>query len=494
MENFNSNLRLKNPALKYRPAILITLVAVLLLLLVLLTKYYGSIDTGDYADTAKFFAGDYPAKLRIAHSALYGILHAPLIKMTGSFTPMKVSSVFWLLLLTLSMYYISKKDKRTLLLFVAAPVVWYIAPWINPIQLSSLLFLWAYYFIARYDKEEKIRYLLYAGLLAGLSWAFWEAMIYFSILLGVFFLYDKKSFHTLYFVLALVVGVLPKLILDQMLFGFAFYSIAKHFAGVLSSHLYGGAYSDSTPTDMFKIPFFLLVVPLFTYLLFKKNNFRQDKKTTLFIAATLLLAYYNDTQIRYLLIVIPIILILLGRILTDKQFLIQLALFVVISLIVINPYLIQIKYDTSGRDIVSLTRNLTSLNLNSSFEERTLNQNLLALSADYPNQQFIVGPKPDDYQKLAHAYWGKNIEEFVSMQDYQLYLNNETTLAEKTICSQSKPWNRRDICISVSLEKAMSDATDYRSIKYALSTNQNFSLSGFSLEKAYGSLYLFRKI
>ena len=56
----------------------------------------------------------------------------------------------------LSIYYISGKDRKTLLLIVTAPIFWYMAPFINPIQIASLFFLWGYYFISKYDKKEKI--------------------------------------------------------------------------------------------------------------------------------------------------------------------------------------------------------------------------------------------------------------------------------------------------------------------------------------------------
>ena len=76
----------------------------------------------------------------------------------------------------------SNKNKKTLLLILTSPIVWFMAPWISPIQLSSLLFLWGYYFIKKYDEKGKIKNLFYSALFLGLSWAFWDPIIYFSIL------------------------------------------------------------------------------------------------------------------------------------------------------------------------------------------------------------------------------------------------------------------------------------------------------------------------
>src|SRR3989344_1879281 len=115
--------------------------AILILVLVLitfLTKYYGSTDLGDYSDTAKYFAGVYAADIRSSHSYLYGFIHAPLVGLLGNFFAFKITSLIFLLGIVYSVYQITGKDKRALILILTSPIVWYLAPWINPIQLASL--------------------------------------------------------------------------------------------------------------------------------------------------------------------------------------------------------------------------------------------------------------------------------------------------------------------------------------------------------------------
>jgi len=138
---------------------LITLFVILILLsLSLLTKYNGSTDIGDYADTAKFFSGYYQAKIRTSHSYLYGLLFFPLVKLTKSVLVFKLASVIFLLLLMMSLYYMSNRNKKVLLLILISPIIWYLAPWISPIPLSSLLFLWGYYFIQKYDENNNFKF------------------------------------------------------------------------------------------------------------------------------------------------------------------------------------------------------------------------------------------------------------------------------------------------------------------------------------------------
>ena len=53
-----------------------------LILVSLLTNYNGTTDVNEYTSVAKFFAGEYNAKVRSAHSLTYGFINAPLLKIS----------------------------------------------------------------------------------------------------------------------------------------------------------------------------------------------------------------------------------------------------------------------------------------------------------------------------------------------------------------------------------------------------------------------------
>ncbi len=74
---------------------------------------------------------------------------------------------------------------------------------------------------------------------------------------------------------------------------------------------------------------------------------------------------------------------------------------------VINPYIIQIKYETNGMEFKSFIKNLPNLQFNSQFTEDLILQDLNDISEDFPNQKFVVGNTPDSYQDLAHIYSAK---------------------------------------------------------------------------------------
>ena len=68
------------------------LAVVLLVVISLGTKFMGNTDVYDYTDVAKFFAGEYDAKIRTSHSYLYGFIHYLSIAIFESFWIFKIRS------------------------------------------------------------------------------------------------------------------------------------------------------------------------------------------------------------------------------------------------------------------------------------------------------------------------------------------------------------------------------------------------------------------
>ncbi|MBU3906867.1 MAG: glycosyltransferase family 39 protein [Nanoarchaeota archaeon] len=472
--------------------ILSGIVLIILLLLIIISNYIGSTDVGDYANVAKFFAGEYNAKIRSSHSYFYGFINSPFIRLTSSFIGMKIMSIVWILLIILSIYYISKKDKRFLILSLATPIFWYMAPWINPIQIASLFFLWGYHFIKRYDENNNLPNLIYSGLFIGMALVFWDTILYFGAILTVCFLYDKKLSHLFYFMVFVFIGLIPRLILDQIMFNFAFYGIFRNFFGGVLNVLGFTSGTGATPKSMIAILSVLLLLPLFSYLLIKPKNFKENKKTVFFLVLSLLLILTNP-QIRYTLILTPIILLNLQNILSKKQLKIQIVCSIIISLLVIMPYVIQISYSTNAQELTSFVSNLGNITLSKTFPEEIIRQDLNNIGKDFPNQRFIVGNLPDDYSYLAMIYWGDGIKEFISIQDYELYLQNKTVILEKEFHPILNIPERREIWIKGGIS-ARINSSELSSVRYAISSETETDLNDFRLVKSYKKLSVFEKV
>lgn len=473
----------------------ISIIAIIIMtLLTLVTQYKGTTDVIEYSSVAKFFAGLYDAKVRSSHSVTYSIIHAPLVSLFKSVDIMKVTSLIFLILLIISMYYISKKNKKVLLLASLSPIFWYMAPWINPIQLSSLLFLWSYFFLKKFQDLGTTKHLFYSGILLGLSWLFWNTVIFMAIFFLLVFFFNKKTKHLILYLIFILIGLFPLLVLDQILYGFPFYSILRHFIANVVASLFGGIYSvsQSKIDILWSYITFLLMIPFYAYTLFTKGFFARNRKEVTFISLSLLFLLVNP-QIRYLLFISPLILILLAESLNEVQYRRQIILFIIISLVVVTPYIIQIKYSTNNAEFDSFVSSLGNLKTSSTNPNEVMNQDLEAISTEYPNQVFVVGNHPDIYATLALNYWGGDIQELVSIQDYNLWLNNQTSLFQKTFMPIPRIADRRQIWIAGGMTKNTHDSTDYSAITYAIGVNEPINLGNFSVIKKYNVLYLSKK-
>ena len=468
---------------------------VFFILLVLSTSFYGATDSKEYSDTSKFFAGEYPAKIRASHSYLYGLIHSPFVGLFDSFLIFKITTLISLLLIVYSVYWMSGKNKGALWLMLLSPIIWYMGPWTSPLPLASLFFLWGYYFIRKYDEGYGLKNLFYSGVFLGLSLAFWASIMYFVFILGFVFLYNKKLLHFLYFGCFILVGLLPQFILDHILFGFAFLGLLRNLLGNFAFSILGGIYGQGTDFGILNITIILFFVPIFIFALAKREIFSKERKTFVFLLFSSILILLNP-QIRILLVFIPIITLKLSKYLNYKQYKKQLYVFLIITLVVIVPYIIQIKYETNGNEFSSFVRAIPDLKLSSESTKSLIIQDLDQIEKEYPNEIFVVGPSSDDYRVLANVYWGGDVKEFVSIEDYKLNLSaeSESVIAQKEFCTNVKIKERRDFCFSVLIRKAFNDDTDYSSIKYGISEENEFGLEGFELVKKYEKLNLFEKV
>jgi hypothetical protein len=478
----------------------VALVVFLIIVLTLLTSYYGTTDTGDYADSAKYFSGEYSAKIRSSHSYLLGFVHAPLVALTNSFIFFKVSSLVFLLLLVYSVYRITNRNKHALWLMLLSPSVWYMAPWINPIQIAALFFVWAYYFINRYEQKEgkELKNLAYAGMFIGLGWCFWDTVWLFGAALAFVFMFNKKVWHSLYLAAFVMVGLIPRMALDYSLFSFPFYSILKNFSAMITAPLGGaaGLGSGNTPVTLLHLLPVLIIVPYLFWKLYKPKNFAENKKSMIFLSLGMLFILSNP-QIRYTLILAPIIAILLVKTMGGRELNRLILVSGIISLLVAVPYAIEIAHplEVNGEaaEFATIFAQPASVTFGGEWTKDRISNDLNKIIEDYPDRTFLVGNAADGYQTLADIYWGNEVKEFVSIQDYNLYLKNSTVLFEKKFMPSPKIDERRQIWIAGGMGRNVNDNTDYGAIEYAIGIGEKIDADGFELVEKYDVLYLSKK-
>ena len=183
---------------------------------------------------------------------------------------------------------------------------------------------------------------------------------------------------------------------------------------------------------------------------------------------------------------------MLADFLNEEQFKKQLIIFFIISFIITIPYVLQALSSQKGYSFENVADVISGKTLEEP-DENLISLDLRNLVQEYPNQIFLVAPNTDDYSRLALAYWGKDVKEFVSIQDYELHLKNESVLFKKKFEVYPKIQDRRTIWIEGGLLKNPNDDTDYSAINYAISLDKPSELENFRLIKKYDSLFLYEK-
>ncbi len=450
-------------------------------------------DVKDYSDTAKFFSGEYKAKHRAAHSITYGLLLSPYVKIADSFFLIKLASVFWLILTIISVYCISGRNRKALLLIILSPLVWYMAPWLSPVPAVSLLFLWAVYFLNKSEEDNKYAIIIYAGLLIGLSASLWDSALYFGPIFLISFFYNKKFYTVWMFIIGFVLGLLPRLIIDQIFFNFALYSILKNFFALLSFALYGGVYEGIYSVLGYAGYLTLLIfIPYYFYILYRKDIFLRNKKTMIFLTLCFILIILNP-HIRMLIVLTPIMVLIMSKELNEKQHKRQIICFLILTALVVTPYIVQSTYETNARNFEKFLARFPDIEFNRPFTGQIIQEDLSLIGKEFPHEVFVVGNGRDDYKELAHLYWGDEIEELISIEDYYLFKNNTNIIADKRIGSDASSRFRTEMWIEVVLTKNSNDNTDYESINYAISLDKELNIEGFELIKRYKALSIYRK-
>ena len=178
---------------------------------------------------------------------------------------------------------------------------------------------------------------------------------------------------------------------------------------------------------------------------------------------------------------------------------------VIVSGVLVAPYVVQIggTFDSSlqthnligydAKNVVQAYRADGKLEVVDVLLRDQVIADLQELALEYPDEMFLVGPDPDSYQVLADLYWGENVREFVSVQDYELSKTSEIGLYERRWQPVPRIQSRRQIWVGGGLNKNPVDATDYESIEYAVGYMKEFAPEGFVEVKRYDTLTVFRR-
>ncbi|MDP4012378.1 MAG: hypothetical protein Q8R00_02125, partial [Candidatus Nanoarchaeia archaeon] len=352
-------------------------------------------DVTQYLNVGKEFAEIATSKVRNTPGLTYGMLVGQALKIIPHILTAKLFNVLWLFLDGVLLYYITKRW-RTLLLWMFSPIVWYMGSWISPLLPISFLFLITYYNIKQFEKTNKYRYLILSGLCLGLASTLWWAAVYISIFFVVSYLLLKKLITTAIFGISWALTFSIRILLDQYLYNMPFYSSLR---GLGSNVLYGLGHAGietGITAKLLQILLLLVIISPFLFRLYKVNPITNFKD--LFFLLLISILFIANLQIRYFLVIAPILIMLLAPVLSKKEFKFHILISLVIIAFLVTPYF-------------------------GATQDYLISQDLKKLETDFPGETFIAGSENTaaGYASLfSSLYWGDSIKEFVEYEEYVL--------------------------------------------------------------------------
>jgi len=214
-----------------------------------------------------------------------------------------------------------------------------------------------------------------------------------------------------------------------------------------------------------------VVSPMFVILYYRlvKEDF-ATKKTEIFLIGLSMLLIIMNPQIRYLLGIAPLAIVILGKkIKSDREMIISAVISLVFILLIIYPY------------------------YGATYESK-LKNDIAEIAKDFPEQTFLAGSSEnsDLYMNLGMAYWGSNIKEILSWQDFDLWRKNETNFQHYRIESNAKVNEIRKLWIEVGLSRT--DNRTFEDVKYLINDKNTTELKNFKLIKSYSALSVFENV
>ncbi|MBI5391541.1 hypothetical protein HZB00_00910 [Candidatus Woesearchaeota archaeon] len=422
-------------------------------------------DVGDYLSVGKEVAGLLASKVRSTHSWAYGVFLAPFLSLFPSLTTAKLANSFWLIADAALLYLLTRK-KTTLLLWIFSPVVWMMSIWISPLLPTSFFLLLSYYFLRQYEERGNAICFFFSAAILGITTFIWDGSLFITPFFLLAFFYSKqfKAFFWYFAVFGLFASL--RFAFDYYLFHFPLATLFRVFGGAFLTLSHQGNYSSLSYSRFDYLLYFVVLSPLL--LLLVKLNFKKYGREFFFFICSFLL-YLLNAQPRYTLAVAPFGILLLSTFFEKREVILHCFLSFFVILFLVTPYFIPGTYDLLAQDMKEIAK-------------------------DYPSQRFLVGgpANSDLYAELGMLYWGKDIGELVSYQDYNLWTQNKTDFQYFKYRSSSRYHNQREIWFAFGLSRA--DNKTYEDLPYLIDTHADTSLSTFKPIKHYRVLWVFQRI
>jgi len=449
------------------------IIVIFLIIIPVFTRKVFFADTTDYLGVARYFHGDLNSAIRNTHNWDYGLFLSFFLKMFNSIILLRIINSIWILLTALVLYKLSK-NKKVLWLWFLSPIVWYLAPYIHPLPMATFFLTASYYLLKKYETSNNKFDLAISGFFLGIAALFWDGMLILAPFFIISFFFKRKLSEVILFLFLFGISFSIKLFTDWVLFNFPLFSTFRQLGSTMLFVLKKAAFTDTTsasflvhfiPTNLI---FYLFAITPFFFTLYR--SFKQYKQEITFIMLIFLFFVFNN-QPRYAIIIAPLSLLLISKTINKKELIINSILSVILIIFLIYPAFV----DTTDTNIAN---------------------DLEQIGIDFPNEVFLAGSstkgQEDDYLVFSTLYYGDKIKEFVSWQDYNLAIKNETIFYQVTFePDYSKVNEIRNMFITLGMSRVSN--RNYSEVKYLISRERAIGLKNFKLVKEYKVLNVFKK-
>jgi len=443
--------------MKKKEIILLAIFLALLIAFVVTAKQTVFHDAPELYNLVKAFAGHANINAHSVHSMVYTYFLSYFVEIVPSLITIKIINVLWLFFIAFLLYWYNYK--KAFLLFIFSPVVWYIAPQLTNIMPAAFYTTVAYLEIKRWQKDRKLRHLLFVGLALGATYAVYSAMFLIIPLFLICFMRNVKLKELIPTTIAGLISYIPRPLLDFQLTHIPFYSEIRYFGNNLKAVL--GLNQNGNPDMLLKLvkpqALFnaLLISPLFFFIV--RIDYKKYLNELIFLAISTVYFLGTRAGVKYMLIVIPIFYILLATVLTKKTMKWNIFLSLALIALVITPYMVS----PEG-------------NYASDFEE---------IKKDYDIDGAVM--RPD----VALFYWGE--EKFVLPEEYGINRNNETIFS--TFGIESQPIYDSDKILRINLDLYLTEPIDTSNTNIWIAKDDKKVPEEFVKDKCYQALCVFKK-
>jgi len=351
-------------------------------------------DTPEYIANSKILAGFIDEQIDSPHSFLYPVFISFFLKLMPSLFTITFINIFWIILDALALLYFFNSRKAFLLL-AFSPLLWVVSIQISPVMPASFFVLLTYGFMKNYEKSRKVFPFIISALSCGVALALYAPIIVFVVFFMLAFFYNKPLKHSLAYILLIMPAFALELLFSYTVTGFPLYSLFRYYGTNIAVFM---GYNPGTSAliglkarsylDLF------LIAPLI--FLFYRLEFSKYRKELVFLIPTIIFFVFRGGQ-KQLFIFTPIILVLLAPLLKKKALILNTIISIVLIVLLVHPYF-------QGPD-----RNTLVVG--------EMNQ----IREDFPSYKNVFS-----FELLDLYWWDPSWPRFVNIEEYDLFLNNET--------------------------------------------------------------------